>query len=70
MEDTRDPKHLEYLAKYYLDRGVGESTEQRLAYWDFFHPASMSHNPAPELKLRIYEASQLIDTFPQDFHLC
>lgn len=59
-----------HLSSYYAARGVGNSLQEKLAHWEFTVPANMSHNPDDAMKLAIYEASEILDNFPEAFVLC
>ena len=65
-------KHRLAISDVYLNHGVGETTEHKLAFWRSQHPDgySISHGPSPETEVAVMETSWLCDKFPEDFQLC
>jgi len=66
------PHHKEALQKLYAQWGVGETEEQKHAFWNAREPSTfISHLDFDDPKrVLVFELSYLSDVFPEDFQHC
>lgn len=70
IAESQNPQHREALEELYSSKGVGDTVQHRLAFWESTTDGySISHNPTDEQKVAVFEATWLVENFPKDFVL-